>query len=249
MDVENTKMATTAAAAKALDCFTCRVNVENNVAPNFTNYRCRDAPYLENKGPSLGSLPSGLVLPGPLVTTGGSAAAASAAVSTCNDYVAMSGDTSVDMAASKTIDKWVGTVEQFTETNNAKPPSTGNSDKSAIGTPPANNNAINPFNPHNATPQTRLIQPHRNNNQNRKLPPPKQELNELYTAMGLNASQIAELKNYYATWYDAHHNPKPHEKKFTCVFTCPLTGERFACGYWENDGGIVAEGSIFWYRE
>mmetsp|Transcript_16583 Transcript_16583/g.33565 ORF Transcript_16583/g.33565 Transcript_16583/m.33565 type:complete len:348 (+) Transcript_16583:1-1044(+) len=59
---------------------------------------------------------------------------------------------------------------------------------------------------------------------------------------------MAELKKYYATWYDVHHNPKPHDKKFTSVFTCPLTGERFACGYWENDGDIFAEGRVFWYR-
>lgn len=77
---------------------------------------------------------------------------------------------------------------------------------------------------------------------------PRQELNEAYIMMGCQ-SQINDLKQCYTTWYDEHHNPKPHEKKFTCIFTCPITGEHFACGYWDNGGSIISEGGVFWYRE
>lgn len=76
---------------------------------------------------------------------------------------------------------------------------------------------------------------------------PKQELNIHYSKMtGVTTKQVSELKSRnYTIW---HNNGLPHEKKYTCVFSCPATGERFACGNWEHSKEVIAEGHVFWYQ-
>jgi len=80
-------------------------------------------------------------------------------------------------------------------------------------------------------------------------PAPRAELYQYYVkGKGLAVSLAQKLKDRYTTWSD---DAKSHEVKFTCVFTCPLTGEHFACGSWSNDGAEVADvgkDGIFWYK-
>lgn len=39
-----------------------------------------------------------------------------------------------------------------------------------------------------------------------------------------------------------------HEKLFTAVFTCPITGEHFAAGNWENEKGVTITDGVCWYK-
>ena len=79
---------------------------------------------------------------------------------------------------------------------------------------------------------------------------PRAELHRYYVKeRRLTSARAQELKDYYTTWTN---DAKSHESKFTCIFTCPLTGEHFACGDWSNNGGagaVDAEDETFWYSE
>ncbi|KAL7549507.1 hypothetical protein ACHAWF_012772, partial [Thalassiosira exigua] len=78
---------------------------------------------------------------------------------------------------------------------------------------------------------------------------PRAELYQWYIKKGgLTTEEGQMIKDYFTTWDDKE---KPHKTKFTCIFTCPLTGEHFACGRW-NAGGKVIEvpissDGVFWY--
>lgn len=81
---------------------------------------------------------------------------------------------------------------------------------------------------------------------------PRAELYQFYMKeRGYTNEQAAQmLKDYFTTWTNG---AKSHELKFTCVFTCPSTGEHFACGDWRtiHDGEMEAELSedTYWYSK
>lgn len=64
---------------------------------------------------------------------------------------------------------------------------------------------------------------------------------------GLNQNQIQQIKNHYTVW---SNGDKPHLAKFTCIFSCPVTGEHFASGNWESEKGVsiacIIDG-VWWY--
>mmetsp|Transcript_23026 Transcript_23026/g.49842 ORF Transcript_23026/g.49842 Transcript_23026/m.49842 type:complete len:514 (-) Transcript_23026:67-1608(-) len=62
------------------------------------------------------------------------------------------------------------------------------------------------------------------------------ELNQKYTNEGLTQAQAHSLKNYYTIWDNGKNSP---HTRFTCIFTCPVTGEHFAAGNWENEKGVT----------
>ena len=68
---------------------------------------------------------------------------------------------------------------------------------------------------------------------------PSSELYQTFNTDGYKG----DLNEYYTFW----DNGIQHDKKFTCIFTSPLTGEHFACGRLENvKGGIAVIGSTYW---
>lgn len=68
------------------------------------------------------------------------------------------------------------------------------------------------------------------------------ELNQVMRNMG----HTGDINRYYTLW----SNGSERQKKFTCVFTSPLTGEHFACGLWTNNkGGVIHEESTYWYNK
>eukprot|EP00804_Cyclotella_cryptica_P027088 CCRYP_013621-RA/>CCRYP_013621-RA protein AED:0.37 eAED:0.37 QI:407/1/1/1/1/1/3/65/430 len=76
---------------------------------------------------------------------------------------------------------------------------------------------------------------------------PISELNQTYTIRGLTSAQIQLLKKKYYTVFD--NNELPHDKLFTAIFTCPLTGEHFASGELGGTGeDAVKVGDIYWYK-
>jgi hypothetical protein len=79
---------------------------------------------------------------------------------------------------------------------------------------------------------------------NRKVP--RAELYQFYIKKGFTSEQASELKDFYTVWTN---DSLPHEKKFTCVFTCPISGEHFLSRYWEKDGYVNSRGPVCWYSE
>jgi hypothetical protein len=79
---------------------------------------------------------------------------------------------------------------------------------------------------------------------------PRAELYQYYSQeKSLTSAQCQQLKDYFTTWTNG---AKSHELEFTCVFTCPLTGEHFVCGNWNNDRGQAVssvEDPFFWYSK
>ena len=67
---------------------------------------------------------------------------------------------------------------------------------------------------------------------------PKMELHQKYH------KQCPQLKKYYTVWDNGETSPD--NMRFVCVFTCPLSGERFASGLWGNN--VTVEGHEYWYR-
>ena len=64
---------------------------------------------------------------------------------------------------------------------------------------------------------------------------------ELHQVMK-NEGYAGDINQYYTLWSTGPE----HQKKFTCVFTSPLTGERFACGRWtKHKGEVVREDSTY----
>ena len=87
-------------------------------------------------------------------------------------------------------------------------------------------------------------------------PSPKQDLNNYYTSKGLlNQNQLKDVKPYYTIWNNIQENTMSHDMKFTCIFTCPVTGEHFGCGHYLNDrscsnlGVVEDDNGVFWYRK
>jgi hypothetical protein len=78
---------------------------------------------------------------------------------------------------------------------------------------------------------------------------PVAELNQTYASRGLTSAQIQLLKKQYYTVID--NNEVPHQKLFTAIFTCPLTGEHFASGELGSpaSGDAVKVGDIYWYSK
>ena len=70
---------------------------------------------------------------------------------------------------------------------------------------------------------------------------PLGELNQSY----VNEGFTKPLKQYYTVW---SNDGKPHELKFTCIFTCPITGEHFAAGNWEDDKDITVVDGVYWHK-
>ena len=81
---------------------------------------------------------------------------------------------------------------------------------------------------------------------------PRAELHQFYIKEGLSNGQAQTLKSYFTTWTNG---AKSHELKFTCIFTCPVTGEHFACGDWRTAGSgtdkmiEVPSCQTYWYSE
>jgi hypothetical protein len=71
---------------------------------------------------------------------------------------------------------------------------------------------------------------------------PKAELYQFYISRGLSGEQAAELADFYTVWTN-------EERLFTCIFTCPISGESFIAGSWKEGGDVVADGSLYWYSE
>ena len=81
---------------------------------------------------------------------------------------------------------------------------------------------------------------------------PRAELHQFYIKKGLSNEQTQTLKSYFTTWTNG---AKSHELKFTCIFTCPVTGEHFASGDWRTAGSgtdemfEVPSCQTYWYSE
>lgn len=115
--------------------------------------------------------------------------------------------------------------------------------------------AERPPRPHETPPMSERSEIESNDEPNTSVPrssnvpvaaAPRAELYQYYVGeKGLAASQAQKLKDYYTTWAD---DSKSHQARFTCVFTCPLTGEHFASGSWGGSGEMDVEDQIFWYR-
>jgi len=76
---------------------------------------------------------------------------------------------------------------------------------------------------------------------------PRAELYQYYNEKGLANEEAQRLKDYFITW---SNDAKSHELKFTSIFTCPITGEHFACGNLKNGGGeVVVEDKTYWYSK
>ena len=70
---------------------------------------------------------------------------------------------------------------------------------------------------------------------------PLGELNQSY----VNEGFTNPLKEYYTVW---SNDEKHHELKYTCIFTCPITGEHFAAGNWEEDKSVTVVDGVYWYN-
>lgn len=67
------------------------------------------------------------------------------------------------------------------------------------------------------------------------------ELNQTYVNQGCTAS----LKNnYYTSWDNGKTSP---HTLYSCIFTCPVTGEHFAAGNWENEKAVTIIDGVCWY--
>ena len=76
---------------------------------------------------------------------------------------------------------------------------------------------------------------------------PRAELYQYYIEKGLANEEAQRLKDYFTTW---SNDAKSHELKFTSIFTCPITGEHFACGKLKNGGGeVIVEDKTYWYSK
>jgi hypothetical protein len=81
---------------------------------------------------------------------------------------------------------------------------------------------------------------------------PRAELHRFYIKKGLSNVQAQALKSYFTSWTNG---AKSHELMFTCIFTCPVTGEHFACGDRRTAGsgtgamGEVPSRQTYWYSE
>ena len=78
-----------------------------------------------------------------------------------------------------------------------------------------------------------------------RLNPPKADLYNFYIRKGLTSDQASELNDFYTVWESGPSSLK----RFTCVFTCPITGEHFFAGNWNEGGDVVLENSVYWYRK
>jgi hypothetical protein len=75
---------------------------------------------------------------------------------------------------------------------------------------------------------------------------PNGELTQTYSNEGwLEQGQLQLLKEFYTTWSNGEKSPKT---RFTCVFTCPNTGEHFAAGNWKNKKGVTIVDGTHWYN-
>ena len=73
---------------------------------------------------------------------------------------------------------------------------------------------------------------------------PTGELNAYYVKEGLiTLGQVAHLKK---TYYTAWSSGEQHLLKFTCIFTCPVTGENFPAGNLDNEASIID--GVCWYK-
>ncbi|KAL3781907.1 hypothetical protein HJC23_004092 [Cyclotella cryptica] len=242
----NTKLATTAAAARAMDCFIFRDlmrknrTAADNTPPILPDYSCLDAPYLIDCGPSLPKSLRVKTLP-----------------------IAMDlGDSSVDKSCSiddrhrgsatlREIEpqgKGAASTRQdniVTEPTDTETVFTQQSSNASMG---KHNDVARPLLVSNeSTTETRLA-PYdtaRFFTASSFKFFPKQELNEYYTRLGLGPSQISQLRKYYVTWSSRF----PKEVRYTSSFTCPLTLETFVCGHIpEKHGGVLVHESLFWFK-
>jgi hypothetical protein len=74
---------------------------------------------------------------------------------------------------------------------------------------------------------------------------PKAELYQFYIDKGLYSDQASDLNDFYTVW-ENEASPNP---RFTCVFTCLISGEHFLAGSWKGGGEIFSDGQLYWYRE
>ena len=74
---------------------------------------------------------------------------------------------------------------------------------------------------------------------------PKADLYNFYTRKGFTSDQASELNDFYTVW----ESRSSSQKRFTSVFTCPISGEHFFAGNWKEGGDIIYEDSLFWYRK
>eukprot|EP00956_Cyclotella_meneghiniana_P045504 scaffold372109_cov83-Cyclotella_meneghiniana.AAC.1 len=75
---------------------------------------------------------------------------------------------------------------------------------------------------------------------------PKAELYQFYIEKGLNQKQASDINNFYTV---LENNASSHDKKFTSIFTCPITGEHFLAGHWKEGGEVLSVGHAYWYSE
>ncbi|KAL9188638.1 hypothetical protein ACHAXT_007016 [Thalassiosira profunda] len=68
------------------------------------------------------------------------------------------------------------------------------------------------------------------------------ELNQLY----VNEGYQVHPKKFYTVW---DNEGEPHNREFTAIFTCPITGEHFASGNWANDKGVASKDGVHWYKK
>mmetsp|Transcript_21305 Transcript_21305/g.38564 ORF Transcript_21305/g.38564 Transcript_21305/m.38564 type:complete len:443 (+) Transcript_21305:146-1474(+) len=74
---------------------------------------------------------------------------------------------------------------------------------------------------------------------------PLAELNQKYVSDGLlKQDQVQKLKKFYTTWPNGDNSNTKH----TCIFTCPVTGEHFAAGNWDNEKGVTIVDGVCWYN-
>lgn len=75
---------------------------------------------------------------------------------------------------------------------------------------------------------------------------PLAELNQTFINEGwLRPDQIPEMRRFYTSW---DNGEKSHKAMFTCIFTCPTTGEHFASGHYNNARGVYSTNGVFWYK-
>eukprot|EP00804_Cyclotella_cryptica_P029508 CCRYP_011308-RA/>CCRYP_011308-RA protein AED:0.06 eAED:0.06 QI:213/1/0.66/1/1/1/3/0/1648 len=74
---------------------------------------------------------------------------------------------------------------------------------------------------------------------------PRAELYQFYINKGFTAEQASELKDFYTIWTNG---ALPHEKKYTCVFTCPISGDHFLSSNWEDVGEVDSVGRVYWFK-
>lgn len=75
---------------------------------------------------------------------------------------------------------------------------------------------------------------------------PLGELHQLYVNRGMSSKQMQQLDKYYTVWENGAKSPYT---LYTSVFTCPMSGEHFACGNWNNDKGVVVKDQINWFSK